>query len=79
MKSSLKLHRNSKPSSTNLASLQGACINHMWYVNITDVLYNGHVLMISHKSRSKTKIAKLTITYESEEEGIDNTIMVNVS
>ena len=58
---------------TNLTSLLGSYVNHRWHVNFTNVLYNGHVVKISHKA----KLPKLTITYgESEEEGIDNTITV---
>ena len=61
---------------TNLTSLLGSYVNHKWYVNFTNVLYNGHVVKISHKA----KLPKLTITYwtmdESEEEGTDNTITV---
>ena len=61
---------------TDLNSLLGICLNHRWYENFTNVLYNGHVVKISHKA----KLPKLTITYwtidESEEEGIDNTITV---
>ena len=61
---------------TNLTSLQGSYVNPRWYVNFTNVLYNGHVVKISHKA----KLPKLTITYwtmdESEGEEIDNTITV---
>ena len=61
---------------TNLTSLLGSYVNHRWYANFTNVLYNGHVVKISHKA----KLPKLTITCwtmdESEEEGIDNTITV---
>ena len=57
---------------TNLTSLLGSYVNHRWYVHFTNVLYNWHVVKISHKA----KLPKLTITYwtmdESEEEGIDN-------
>ena len=61
---------------TDLNSLLGIYLNHRWYEIFTNVMYNGHVVKISHKA----KLPKLTITYwtidESEEEGIDNTITV---
>ena len=40
-------------------SLLGTYVNHRWYVNFTNVLYNGHVVKISNKA----KLPKLTITY----------------
>ena len=36
---------------TNLTSLLGSYVNHRWYVNFTNVLYNGHVVKISHKAK----------------------------
>ena len=44
---------------TSLTSLLGSYVNHRWYVNFTNVLYNGHAVQISHKA----KLPKLTITY----------------
>ena len=60
---------------TDLNSLLGIYLNHRWYENFTNVIYNGHVVKISHKA----KLPKLTITYwtiDESEEGIDNTITV---
>ena len=30
---------------TNLTSLLGSYVNHRWYVNFTNLLYNGHVVI----------------------------------
>ena len=63
MKHFLKLHRNTFISRA-FTSLLGTYVNHRWYVNFTNVLYNGHVVKISNKA----KLPKLTL--------IDNTITV---
>ena len=63
MKNFLKLHRNTFISRA-FTSLLGTYVNHRWYVNFTNVLYNGHVVKISNKA----KLPKLTL--------IDNTITV---
>ena len=44
---------------TNLTSLLGSYVNHRWYVNFTKILYNGHVVKISHKA----KLPNVMITY----------------
>ena len=51
---------------TNLNSLLGSYVNHMWYVNFSNVLYNGHVVKISRKA----KLPKLTITYWTMDESV---------